>query len=321
MMNSIERVSAIGIIPVIAKISGDEDCECLAGALASGGIPVMEITFRMRDAERYIGYVRRNHPEITVGAGTVLTLEQAKLAIEAGAHFLVAPGLNPDIVEFALQQGIDIVPGVATPSEVDKAVSMGLKTLKFFPAEQSGGAAAIKAICGPYKGIKFIPTGGLNLSNIADYFALDEVAACGGTYMLGNHLAKKEWGEISALCRRSLQTMLGLKLAHIGINAENEADARSVANDFAKLLSLDIGRDGSSSIFVDSGIEVTKSKGRGECGHIAYSTANMERAVNYFKAIGTEFDAQSAKLDDGGKLKAIYFANEIGGFAVHLVKA
>lgn len=321
MSGVIERISAIGIMPVITKIESVEDCDALAGALKAGGIPAMEITFRMEGADRYIRRAREKHPDMMIGAGTVVTIEQADQAIAAGAQFIVAPGLNPEIVRYCQGKGIDIIPGVATPSEVELAMSLGIRTVKFFPAEQNGGIAAIKAICGPYSGITFMPTGGLNLNNLADYFAFDRIVACGGTYMLGSHLAKREWKEITELCHKSVQTMLGLKLTHVGVNTGTEEAARTTAHTLADLLRLDVAKDGASSVFVDRYVEVMKSNYLGQHGHIAFSTPSIERAVRYYKAIGVEFNEDSAKRAANGKLNAIYFKEEIGGFAIHLVNA
>ena len=316
-----ERVAAIGIMPVISKLTSNEECAELAKALVAGGVPAMEITFRMEGADGYIRYARENFPGVLVGAGTVLTIEQAEKAIAAGAQFVVAPGLNPKIVKFCQEKGVEIFPGVATPSEIEQAMELGLKTVKFFPAEASGGPAAIKALCGPYKGIGFMPTGGLNLTNIAGYYAVDRIIACGGSFMLGKHLANREWSEITALCRKSVQIMLGLKLAHVGINTPDEENADKIAGAFTGLLRLDRGKAGSSSIFVDSCVEVMKSNYLGSNGHLGFTTPCLDRAVRYFREMGVAFNENSAKYGDDGKLKAIYFEQEIGGFAIHLAKA
>lgn len=317
----LDRISAIGIMPVITKIETMEDCDALARALCDGGIPAMEITFRMNGADAFIRRARETHPDMVVGAGTVTTIAQAEQAISAGAQFLVAPGLNPEIVRYCQAHSVDIVPGVATPSEVEQAMGLGLSVLKFFPAEQSGGIAAIKAICGPYSGVRFMPTGGLSLANIADYFAFDRIVACGGTYMLGSHLGKREWAQITQLCRKSVQTMLGLKLAHIGINSDSEDVAKGTAALIAGMLGLDIAKDGARSIFVDSCVEVMKLNYLGKNGHIGFAAPSIERAVRYYRAMGVKFNEESAQCGPDGKLKAIYFDGEFGGFAIHLINA
>lgn len=321
MSGIIDRISAIGIMPVITGIETLEDCDRLAGALMDGGIPAMEITFRMKGAETYIRHVRENHPEMAVGAGTVTTQEQAEQAIGAGAQFIVAPGLNPEIVKFCQSRKVEVIPGVATPSEIEQAMSLGLRNVKFFPAEQSGGIAAIKALCGPYKNIGFMPTGGLNLANLADYFAFDRIIACGGTYMLGGNLAKKDWAQITALCRKSVQVMLGLKLAHVGVNTDGAQTARKTAELFTGLLRLDAGKEGGSSVFAGDWVEVMKSSYLGANGHLGFSTLCLDRTVRYFRAVGVAFNESSAKYDEKGRLKAIYFQDEIGGFAIHLMNA
>lgn len=314
-----ERISAIGIMPVISKLASEEECTGLSRALRDGGIPQMEITFRMANAEKYIRFVRETEADILVGAGTVINTEQAALAIDAGAQFVVAPGLNPEVVRFCQEKGVDVIPGVATASEIEQALGMGLKLVKFFPAEQMGGVATIKALCGPYKGIDFMPTGGVNLNNLASYMVFDRIAACGGTYMLGSFLPKHEWDEITKLCRQSVQTMLGLKLCHIGVNEENAEDALRTAKLFASLLQIEV-KEGNSSNFAGTVVEVMKGNGRGRNGHLCFSTPNLDRTVRYFKAMGWKFDDAAAKTGPDGKLKVIYMQDEIGGFAIHYIK-
>ena len=321
-MNAVfEKIIAIGIMPVIAKLESEEDCSNLAAALEAGGVPAMEITFRMENAERYIRQVRQQHSGIVAGAGTVLTIEQARKALEAGAQFIVAPGLNPDIIRFCQERDVPVIPGVATPSEIEQAMSLGLQYVKFFPSEQVGGINAIKAISAPYKSMGFMPTGGLNLSNIADYFAFNRIIACGGTYMIGKHLERREWSAITDLCRKSVQTMLGFQLAHVGINASDAGAAAAIASGLTQLLLLDPGKDGSSSVFAGSAVEVMKQPGPGANGHIGFRTPCLDRAVRYLKAMGVSFREETAKRAPDGSLKAIYFAREIGGFAIHLLQA
>ena len=193
----------IGVIPVV-KLSDLSLSEALADAYCAGGIPCAEITFRAAGADEVIRRRRAHRPEMLVGAGTVLTVEQAKAAIDAGAQFIVAPGTNPKVVEYVLLRGIPMLPGVATPTEVEAAMNFGLKLLKFFPAEAAGGVAMLKAMSAPYSGVRFVPTGGVSLKNLADYLALPCVAACGGTYMAAQKLLDAhDFAEIERLCRES----------------------------------------------------------------------------------------------------------------------
>lgn len=193
----------IGVIPVV-KLADISLSEALADAYCAGGIPCAEITFRAAGADEVIRRMRAHRPEMLVGAGTVLTVEQAKAAIDAGAQFIVAPGTNPKVVEYVLLRGIPMLPGVATPTEVEAAMNFGLKLLKFFPAEAAGGVAMLKAMSAPYSGVRFVPTGGVSLKNLADYLALPCVAACGGTYMAAQKLLDAhDFAEIERLCRES----------------------------------------------------------------------------------------------------------------------
>ncbi len=314
-----KRVQAIGLIPVI-KLQNIEDSEALAGALVAGGIPLAEVTFRAAGAEQVIARMRKCYPQMLVGAGTVLTTEQAGLAIHAGAQFIVAPGCDPKVIDYCRQKGILIVPGVSTASELGVAVEHGLEIVKFFPAEQSGGLAAIKALAGPFGGVKFIPTGGINTENLASYLSCDRVAACGGTFMVGAYLASGEWEKITALCRECVRLMHGFSIAHVGVNTKDEQEALSTANLFASLLGLPV-KPGNSSIFVDAAIEVMKAPYLGAHGHIGMKTNNLVRAVAYLEEMGIAFNKETMKYNKKGTPSAVYFEQEVAGFAVHLVQA
>ncbi len=182
-MKIIERVREIGIIPVIS-LPKLEHALPLAESLLEGGLPCAEITFRTAAAAEAIGPIRAKFPEILLGAGTVLTTEQAEIAINEGAQFIVSPGTNLTVVDYCLEKGVTIFPGVCTPTEIEMALSRGVDILKFFPAEPMGGVKFLQAICAPYKQIKFIPTGGIDTKNIGQYLALPQVIACGGSWMV-----------------------------------------------------------------------------------------------------------------------------------------
>jgi 2-dehydro-3-deoxyphosphogluconate aldolase / (4S)-4-hydroxy-2-oxoglutarate aldolase len=182
-MTIIERARKIGIIPVVS-IPKIEDALPLAEALLEGGLPCAEITFRTAAAAEAVAGIRSRFPEIFLGAGTVLTTEQAEIAISAGAEFIVSPGTNLTVVDYCLSKGVTIFPGVCTPTEVEMALSKGVDTLKFFPAEPMGGVKFLQAICAPYRNVRFIPTGGIDTKNIGQYLALPHVVACGGSWMV-----------------------------------------------------------------------------------------------------------------------------------------
>lgn len=198
-----EQITNLGVVPVIA-IESVDDALPLADALLEGGLPVAEITFRTTAAAKVIETLTKNRPELLVGAGTVLTEENLRAAVDCGATFGVAPGLNPDILAAAASLGLPFVPGVVTPSEIERAVSMGARILKFFPAGAFGGVSMLKALGGPYAhtGIRFMPTGGVNEANLADYLAFSMVGACGGTWIAKkDDFAAGRWSEIRDRCR------------------------------------------------------------------------------------------------------------------------
>ncbi|QPR55932.1 bifunctional 4-hydroxy-2-oxoglutarate aldolase/2-dehydro-3-deoxy-phosphogluconate aldolase [Aeromonas allosaccharophila] len=204
-MSSItEQLQALKVIPVIA-IEQAEDIIPLGAALANNGLPVAEITFRSAAAVEAIRLLRQSQPEMLIGAGTVLNREQVIAAKEAGATFIVSPGFNPNTVKACQELDIPIIPGVNNPSTIEAALEMGLTTLKFFPAEASGGSAMIKALLAPYTQIKLMPTGGISPHNINEYLAIPRVIACGGSWMVDKKLiAEKQWEEIGRLTREAV---------------------------------------------------------------------------------------------------------------------
>ncbi|HHQ4600510.1 bifunctional 4-hydroxy-2-oxoglutarate aldolase/2-dehydro-3-deoxy-phosphogluconate aldolase [Aeromonas veronii] len=204
-MSSItEQLQALKVIPVIA-IEQAEDIIPLGAALANNGLPVAEITFRSAAAVEAIRLLRQSQPEMLIGAGTVLNRDQVIAAKEAGATFIVSPGFNPNTVKACQELDIPIIPGVNNPSTIEAALEMGLTTLKFFPAEASGGSAMIKALLAPYTQITLMPTGGISTHNINEYLAIPRVIACGGSWMVDKKLiAEKQWEEIGRLTREAV---------------------------------------------------------------------------------------------------------------------
>ncbi|EHZ2847933.1 bifunctional 4-hydroxy-2-oxoglutarate aldolase/2-dehydro-3-deoxy-phosphogluconate aldolase [Vibrio vulnificus] len=204
-MSSIkEQLKALKVIPVIA-IDKAEDIIPLGKVLAENGLPAAEITFRSAAAAEAIRLLRETQPDMLIGAGTVLNREQAIAAKEAGATFIVSPGFNPNTVKACQEIGIDIVPGVNNPSTVEAALEMGLTTLKFFPAEASGGINMVKSLLAPYTDIELMPTGGINPANVKDYLAIPRVLACGGTWMVDKKLIEAgNWEELARLTREAV---------------------------------------------------------------------------------------------------------------------
>lgn len=189
MKDITSEIAARGIVPVVV-LNDPSEAAPLAQALIDGGLPVAEITFRTDAAEESIRILSRDYPEMLVGAGTVLTQEQVDRAVAAGAKFIVCPGFDPEIVDYCIAKEIPVFPGCTTASEVAWAVKRGLTNLKFFPAEQCGGVATIKALCAAYVGVKFMPTGGVGPKNLKDYLSCDKILCCGGSWMVKGDLIR-----------------------------------------------------------------------------------------------------------------------------------
>lgn len=201
-MKSIEELFAeLKVVPVVV-LDDAKDAEPLAKALVEGGLPCAEVTFRTEEAAESIRIMTEVYPDMLVGAGTVLTTEQVDKAVESGAKFIVSPGFDPEIVDYCIEKNIPVFPGCISPSEVAQAVKRGLKVVKFFPAEQSGGLAMIKAMAAPYNMLKFMPTGGINTKNLKDYLACDKILCCGGSWMVkGDMIKAGEFEKIKKLTR------------------------------------------------------------------------------------------------------------------------
>ncbi len=313
------NIRKMGIVPVV-KLDHVEDAAPLAKALCEGGLPCAEVTFRTDAAEEAIRIMTTNYPDMLVGAGTVLTTDQVDRAVGAGATFIVSPGLNPKIVKYCIEKGIPITPGTANPSDIEQAIELGLEVVKFFPAEAAGGLNMIKAMSAPYVNMKFMPTGGISAKNLNTYLDFSKIIACGGSWMVNDAMIKAgEFDKITELTKEAVTQMLGFELRHIGINASGESEADGIANSFEKLFGF-TKNVGNSSIFAGTAIEVMKTPYLGEHGHIAIQTNYIERAIYHLEMQGFTFDMDTAKFDKSGNMIAVYFKDEIGGFAVHLVQ-
>jgi 2-dehydro-3-deoxyphosphogluconate aldolase/(4S)-4-hydroxy-2-oxoglutarate aldolase len=205
MNTTFEQIGKTGVVPVI-KIDDPEKALPLARALLAGNLPCAEITFRSGAAEEAIRRIHGEVPEILLGAGTILTTDQADRAAAAGARFAVSPGFNPRVVSHCIEMGLPIIPGCSNPSDMEKALEAGLETVKFFPAEQSGGLDYIKAVAAPYPMLRFMPTGGINPQNLVKYLAFKKVPACGGSWMAGADLINAgDFTRITALCKEAVE--------------------------------------------------------------------------------------------------------------------
>lgn len=204
MSEILEQLSKFGVVPVVV-LNDAKDAEPLAKALCEGGLPCAEVTFRTSAAEESIRTMSEKYPDMLVGAGTVLTTEQVDRAVGAGAKFIVSPGFDSEVVDYCLERNILVLPGCVTPSEIAQGVKRGLKVLKFFPAEQYGGVSTIKALSAAYVGIKFMPTGGVNLKNLKDYLDCDKIFACGGSWMVkGDMIEAGAFDKITEMTREAV---------------------------------------------------------------------------------------------------------------------
>ena len=317
-MKVYEEIKKSGIIPVVV-LDDDERAIDTARTLIGSGISVMEITFRTEAAAAAIKKAAEGCPEMTVGAGTVLTLEQCKLAVECGAKFIVCPGFSRDIVLWCMENGITVIPGCATPTDIMAANELGLKVLKFFPANIYGGLEAIKALGEPFKNIKFIPTGGVNNDNIGEYASCSQVFAVGGSWICPRKdIAEGNFDKIGRMCEEARMRYIGFSVAHVGINCGGTETNDSICSELETIFGFG-KKCGNSSNFVSDSIEVMKSNYKGENGHIAIYTNRLDCAAAELERRGYELDMSTAKVKNGC-VNTVYLKNEIGGFAFHLLQ-
>ena len=318
MIYEINRLSAAAVVPVVV-LDDAKDAVATAKALLTGGVDVMEITFRTAAAADSIKAVAENCRDMLVGAGTVITLEQCKQAVECGARFIVSPGFDEEVVRWCVENGIAVTPGCVTPSEIMAAMKLGLTVVKFFPAGVYGGLSAMKALSGPFGGIKFIPTGGVNGQNIGEFIAAPFIHAVGGSWVCPKaDIAAGNFEKITELCKQARSAALGFEVAHIGLNCEDAEAASAVCEKLNEAFALTV-KDGNSSMFASGGIEVMKSMYLGKNGHIAIRTNSVPLAIAELAKKGFVCDMTTAKYK-GGRMVAVYLKDEIGGFAVHLLQ-
>lgn len=317
-----KKIGAIGVVPVV-KIQDAKDALPLGRALLEGELPLAEITFRTAAAAQAIKNMSEALPEMLVGAGTVLSVEQVKQACEAGAKFIVTPGFNPRVVDYCVEKGIPVTPGVNSPSTIEMALERGLRVLKFFPAEASGGLSMLKAMSGPYGGVSFIPTGGVSTQNLQSYLASGLVHACGGTWIAkADQIAAGKFAEITRLAREAVALAVGFSLERLGIHEDSPARVSASARLLSELFQFPLveaqAEDG-GALFTGGGFELTASPAPAAKGHIAISTLSMQRALAYLKRKGVAIQPDTA-VEKQGKWVSVYLDREIAGFALRLVQ-
>ena len=303
-MDVLKRLADSVVVPVVV-LEKAEDAIPTANAMLAGGIDTMEITFRTACAADAIKAVADHCPDMLVGAGTVLNLEQAKLAVSMGAKFIVSPGFSEEVVAWCVENGIAVAPGCVTPSEIMSAKKYGLKMVKFFPANVYGGLTALKNLAAPFGDMKFI--------------SAPFIHAVGGSWVCPKaDIAAGNWEKITNLCREARKAALGFEVVHVGINMPDAEAALSLAGELNKAFDMPV-KDGNSSVFASTGVEIMKSPYLGTNGHIAIRTNNIGLAVSVLERKGYAVLADSAKYKNG-KLVAVYLAGEFGGFALHLLQ-
>lgn len=319
-MNNIQdSYERTGILPVI-NIPEIELAVPVAKALIDGGLNAIEITLRSGCSLEAIEEIKKAYPKMIVGAGTVLSEKQVDDALSAGADYIVSPGYDEELVDYCIKLKVPIVPGCSSPSEIQRAVKKGLKVLKFFPGELGGGVEAIKLLSGPFPGVKFLPTGGINYGNLGQYLACDKVIACGGSYMATSEQIKNhKFEEITENCKKAVAISLGFELAHIGVNNDSEQEAEKGAEDLGKIFGLTV-KKGNSSIFAGTAVEMMKMKFYGDKGHIGFRTNSVKRALAWFEDSGIEINEESIRYDGKGELVSAYIKQQVNGFAVHVVR-
>ena len=314
-----KRIYLAGLVPVIS-IEDAQQALPLAKALMAGGLDIAEVSFRTTAAAEAIRRIRNEFPEMLISAGTVITEQQMQQAQSAGANFVVTPGFNPVQVRRAVEQNIPIVPGTATPGEMEQAMALGLNVVKFFPAEQNGGLDKLKAFAGPYRNLRYMPTGGINTQNLPAYIRFNQTLACGGSWMVKPELISAgAWDEITRLTKEAVDVMLGFELKHVGINPYSGQSATQTAAIFERAFGFG-WEEGTKSVFCGGRtFELMKTIGSGGMGHIAIGTNSLDRAVHHLKHRGFEVD-ETTRVDKNGTTIAIYLKQEISGFAFHLMQ-
>jgi len=319
MHEIMKRIGEVGIVPVIKLESADKAVP-LGKALVAGGVPVAEVTFRTACAPESIAAMAARVPGLLVGAGTVTTAAQAKAALDAGARFVVCPAWDDAVVDFCLERGLPVLPGVSGPDGVARGAARGLEVLKFFPAEAAGGVPMLDALAGPFGNVRFVPTGGIDAANVGAYARRPQVHAIGGSWMVKADMVESgDWAGIERLCREAVLALHGFAFAHMGANGAEEAEARKASELFSSLFGF-AAKEGNASIFASESIELAKKPYPGAKGHIGIRCNDVERAVARFRDLGIDALPDTAKSEKG-KLKAIYLKLDIMGFAIHLLRA
>jgi len=315
-MSVLERIMLTGLVPVVV-IENAEDAVCAAKALLAADLDVMEITLRTAAGLAAIKAVSELVPGMLVGAGTVLTLENCQKAVAAGARYIVSPGFDPVIVSWCVTNQIPITPGCVTPTEITTALNAGLKTVKFFPASIYGGVKACSNLYEPFKsaGLSFIPTGGINNNNLADYADKPFILAIGGGWLCRpEDINSHNFTAITKTAKEAISTLLGFEVAQVGVSLPDADTSAGVSQSLNQAFGFNV-KEGASSNFATNNIELLKSSYLGSKEHFIIRTNNIARAIHYLGKRGFAVDMATAKYKED-KLIAVYLTGEFGCFAL-----
>ena len=320
MSDIFKRIEQLGVLPELT-IDDPFDAIGAGEAIMNGGISMAEITFRTKAAGESIRMLNSACPDMLIGAGTILSTLQVDEAVAAGAKFIVSPGISTDVVKYCKEKDIPIIPGVATPTDIETAIRLGIGLVKFFPAESNGGIKALKAMSEPYPKLRFMPSGGINEDNVANYLKSSKVLAVAGNWMCTKKMiTSRNLDEIEEKCRRALRMMLGFEFDHIGIHFHKDEDAMHSAQMLSAM--LDVPLEESNNLFrTGSMFELLKPQAENLSGHLALKTNHLGRALNHIMGKGIEVDEESLIKDEEGRIISVTLKREIGGIKIRLIQS
>lgn len=310
----IKKLDICGVIPLI-MIDDVKNALPLAGTLIGADITAIEITFRTSCAADVIRTISAKCPNLIVGAGTVLTVKQVHEAVNAGAKYIVTPSFNAEVVDRCVELGVPVFPGCSTATDIDHAFSRGLRVVKFFPSELLGGVKMIKALSAAYPFMKFIPTGGINLSNLSEYLSFNKVLCCAGTFIAPEKdLDEQNFAEIARVARAAVDEVMGLKLDHIALNVD-----ATYAKEMMKGLSQLTGINYNPNVATVGGVEAVANSRRSALGHIVYTSPNLERCIYYLKNRGFYPDETSIAKENN-RISEVFLLSKFADFEIKIVR-
>ncbi|AOT69645.1 bifunctional 4-hydroxy-2-oxoglutarate aldolase/2-dehydro-3-deoxy-phosphogluconate aldolase [Geosporobacter ferrireducens] len=319
MKELFELIKDLGMVPTLA-IEDAKDAANIAKALNNASLPLMEVMLRTESGFEAIHRIAKEMPKFTIGAGTVLSCEQAKKAIDAGASFIVSPNFNEEVVRFCTGKNVTIIPGCTTPTEIDAARKMGIQIVKYFPAVPLGGVESMKLLAGAFPEVRFIATGGITREHLKTYTKNAKIIAVGGGFMVDKSAIKnRDFVALEQYIKETVADQLNFTIQHVGINAKDLTEAAETTNALCDLLGLP-SREASKSLFAGNLFEVMKFKFYGENGHVALGTDDVPRAYAFFQRKGMSFIEDTKAYDEDGRLEVVYLKETFGGFAIHLLK-